>query len=230
MTVERPGEDEDDEDEDTLELPEVEDDESPSAVMPPPSASTEDWALPGATDPDIVIEDGPIEGDVVYQAPPQLPALDLGRLPPVEVDVPRPAPVLVTLPTPPAATLPQEVDDQTAELADLLLTREGGTGWKRTEPAVSDWQRANGLVVDGKFGPRSALFMAEEFGSVPIVRFWPRNSAENVAVPRYQADLLALAEQAEEPRRSQLRFAAEREQGQAYERNPGPVAQRVVLS
>jgi hypothetical protein len=66
--------------------------------------------------------------------------------------------------------------------------------------------------------------MAEEIGTVPIIRFWPQGAIKSKAVPDYQAALYALAAKAPEPRRSQLRASAQREQGQGFERNPKPVA------
>ena len=101
--------------------------------------------------------------------------------------------------------------------------------WKRIDGQVKAWQSARGLVSDGKFGPGSALRMAEEIGTLPLVRYWPSGTLKTREVPKYQAALYELANEAEEPRASQLRAAAEREQGQGYGTARKPVEQLIVL-
>jgi hypothetical protein len=97
-----------------------------------------------------------------------------------------------------------------------MLSEEGTTRWKRKYPELGAWQAARGLVVDQNFGPGSALRMAQEIGTVPIVRFWPKGSLPQTALEPYRNALLALAGQAPEPRRAQLIMSANREQGQGF--------------
>lgn len=119
---------------------------------------------------------------------------------------------------------PDTVAEDTATAADALLIAEGLANWKRKEAILQQWQSVRGLKPDQEFGPKSALQMATEIGTVPVIRFWPKGAIKSKAVPEYQAALYTLAASAPEPRRSQLRASAQREQGQAFERNPKPVS------
>ena len=144
--------------------------------------------------------------------------------------VPRPPPVRGVPSQPKApAEKPTNIPADTAELLRLMLARETTADWKRQEPALALWQRERGLTADKKFGPQSALTMAEETGLLPIVRFWPKGAQKAQAVEDYQEDLLELASKAEEPRRSQLKAAAEREQGQGFGRNPAPITPTISI-
>lgn len=144
--------------------------------------------------------------------------------------VPRPPPVRAVPPPPKApAEKPTNIPADTAELLRLMLARETTGDWKRQEPALALWQRERDLTADKKFGPQSALTMAEETGLLPIVRFWPKGAQKAQAVEDYQEDLLELASKAEEPRRSQLKAAAEREQGQGFGRNPIPITPTILI-
>jgi hypothetical protein len=121
------------------------------------------------------------------------------------------------------------VPEDTAIVADILLTAEGKPNWKRKEPALGPWQKKRGLKDDNMFGPKSALAMAKEIGTVPIVRFWPSASQKTTAVPEYQGALYELANREQPERAGKLRASAAREVGQAYERNPKPVSPLFVL-
>lgn len=169
---------------------------------------------------------------------------DIISLPPQRgTPIATPAPVIV--PTPivlpaPVRPAPQEpaqpdVPDDTAELASIMLEREGGR-WKVEEPLLASWLEARGEPRSTKFGPGSAQLMAEEIGTLPIIRFWPSASGRNPAgaLEEYRAALLRIARTKPEPHRSALIASAEREQGQSFGPPQGdsgraPIADRVTL-
>lgn len=132
---------------------------------------------------------------------------------PAQPAPPTPAPAPIPVPTPAAAA---SVPADTAVLVRALLADEATATWKRKSAAVQAWQKSRGLKQDGEFGPKSAITVAQEIGTVPIVRYWPTGAQQVKAVRDYQAALLALANSAPEPRASQLRIAAQREQGQGF--------------
>jgi hypothetical protein len=105
-----------------------------------------------------------------------------------------------------------------------LLDAESRPGWNRIEPSVMAWQKARPpMKVDGKFGPKSALLVAQEFGTVPLVRFWPVGSQKDQALNEYKAALISLANNTTDQNRAkQLRISAEREQALAFS-NKGPL-------
>lgn len=139
-------------------------------------------------------------------------------------------PAAIPSPPTPAIEQPSLVPGDTAALAALMLSEEGTTRWKRKYPELGAWQAARGLVVDQSFGPGSALRMAQEIGTVPIVRFWPRGTVPQTALEPYRNSLLTLAGQAPEPRKAQLIMSANREQGQGFGSNTQPVRTLVNLS
>lgn len=146
---------------------------------------------------------------VVLPPLPALPTLPTGpvSLPPVPAE---------TAPAHPAAA-PTSVSADTAAMVNALLTAEGRSGWNIVDPAVQAWQKSRGLVVDGKFGPKSALAVAEEFGTVPIIRFWPKGSQKAPALQNYRAALLEIANHSTDTTRAaQLKVSAQREQAQAF--------------
>jgi hypothetical protein len=179
-----------------------------------PAGSSASIPLPGGQ----TLELPPEVTQAIGQAAAQLPAVVTAAAPAAPVVTSAP------LPTQQQVEQPDTVAEDTAAAADVLLTAEGSANWKRKEAILQPWQAARGLKPDQQFGPKSALAMAEEIGTVPIIRFWPQGAIKSKAVPDYQAALYALAAKAPEPRRSQLRASAQREQGQGFERNPKPVA------
>ncbi len=150
--------------------------------------------------------------------------------PPVALPAPLPPAPVVT--APPAASAPSMVPADTATMVQALLAAEATPNWKRKSPEVQAWQKSRGLKQDGEFGPKSALTVAGEIGTVPIVRYWPKGAQQAKAVRDYQAALLELANTAPEPRASQLRVSAQREQGQGFGSKQTALApsQRVQLS
>ena len=117
-------------------------------------------------------------------------------------------------------------------MVSALLDSEKLPNWKKIESAVRLWQRGRGLKPDGKFGPATALTVAQETGVLPIVRFWPRAASgrPDKAIEAYRASLVEIAANAPEPRRSQLIASAEREKGQAFGPPTGSKGKRPVLA
>ena len=102
-------------------------------------------------------------------------------------------------------------------MVQALLLAEASKGWNVTSPQVSAWQKSRGLVVDGKYGPKSALAVAAELGTIPIIRFWPKGSLKDKALADYRTALFEMAAQtSDQARADQLRFAADRERAQAF--------------
>jgi peptidoglycan hydrolase-like protein with peptidoglycan-binding domain len=102
-------------------------------------------------------------------------------------------------------------------MVNALLLREARDGWNTIDPAVQAWQKSRGLKVDGLFGPKSALAVAEEFGTVPIIRSWPKGSQKVSALQNYRASLLEIANHATDlTRAAQLRETVKREQAQSF--------------
>lgn len=167
--------------------------------------------------PDVINAPGPIV--VTNPAPaPSLPAPVPRPAPAPRAPAPRPpvaAPPIVNLPEPP----PQDdVPDDTAELVALMLDAESTASWKRVEPALKGWQSERGRVVDGKFGPGDAKAMAEEIGTLPIIRFWPTATGTNPqrAIDEYRAALRVVAAEVGGAHGEQLRQSAVREKGQSF--------------
>lgn len=139
-------------------------------------------------------------------------------------------------PPPQAAAPVTTVLPDTAAMVSALLQAEALPGWNKTDPTVVAWQRARPpLVVDGKFGPKSALSVAASLGTVPLVRFWALNGVPKATqLANYQASLIQLANASPDPvRASQLRAAAQREQAQAFSTHgplpPIPITQQVQV-
>lgn len=122
----------------------------------------------------------------------------------------------------------------TIALARTMITREATTGWKSAlQPEIKAWQTRAGLVADGKFGPKSALKMADEVGTLPRIRYWPKGSpSKDIAVKRYRRDVFTKAENLDEMGKREhaaaLRVSAETETGQGWPRTPAaePVSVR----
>ena len=128
---------------------------------------------------------------------------------------PAPAPPAVT-PTPPAA---MAVPKDTASLAAKMLAAEAASGWNVKDPQVQAWQstRPAAGVADGEFGVNSALAMANEIGTLPLIRFWPKGSTKSAALQNYRAALYQLASKASDPSyAAQLQASAAREDARAY--------------
>jgi len=148
-------------------------------------------------------------------APPALPQALPAPLPPLpSPTLPVPAQPEAAQTPPPGAT---NVSADTALMVNTLLEREASKGWNTADPTVQAWQKKRGLKVDGLFGPKTALTVAEEFGTVPIIRVWPAGSIKAKALQNYRAALVELANSTtDQTRAQQLRVSAQREQAQGF--------------
>jgi hypothetical protein len=191
----------------------------PQPTMPQPSVPQP--TMPQPSVPQVTIPQPTIPQPTIPQ--PTIP----------EPAVPEPAAPEPTIPQPsvpqPTIETPSVVPADTAALARLMLQDESGPNWKKKYPSLMTWQGKRGLTTDGKFGPGSALRMAQEIGTLPIVRFWPKGSQREPAVQAFRELLIEEAQNAPEPRKSQLYAATEREQGQGFGRGQEAIATLIDL-
>jgi hypothetical protein len=175
----------------------------------------------------------------------QVPGFGPSPLPPMTLPTPfptQPAPAqpVLTLPTlpvvvpPPSANPAEQATNppapDTMQVVTTMLDQEHLPHWRIAAPGLGDWQRARGLSPDGNFGPGTAMVMAKEIGTVPIIRAWPKGSfLGSQDLPNYQAKLRALAASVAEPQRSQLLAAAQREQGQGFGTPEKPIVNTITL-
>ncbi|HXJ69888.1 MAG TPA: hypothetical protein VNM39_13340 [Verrucomicrobiae bacterium] len=150
------------------------------------------------------------------------------------------APVLPTVPgpapapnAPPASApeLPSTAPADTIDVVTGMLAQEQNPHWRIIPYApLRAWQKARGLVADGDYGTGTALKMAEEIGTLPIIRGWPKGSTPHDGkLDNYRASLQQIANAAPEPRASQLRAAAVREAGQGYGTPETPIVHLITL-
>lgn len=113
-----------------------------------------------------------------------------------------------------------------------MLAQEAGPKWRKApEPTLVTWQKNRGRTQDGNFGTGDALVMAREIGTLPIIRGWPKGSyLEGHWLGDYQTNLRQLAQDAPEPRKSQLLAAAQREQGQGWGTPEKPILSQIHLA
>jgi hypothetical protein len=142
-------------------------------------------------------------------------------------------PTAATPPTPTPAPIqtaevkPQADPNGTIGLARLLIEVESQSGWKTAlQSNVQVWQSKMGLTTDGKFGPKSALKMADEVGVLPLIRYWSATGGtKDKQVGAYRASLLSKAKVLRAIPLTQahaiaLEQSATRETGQGYSANP----------
>ncbi len=88
---------------------------------------------------------------------------------------------------------------------------------KEDKATIMRFQQQEGLVADGKAGPKVMLAMAKYTGNIPLVMYWP-TGANAQSVYTYRAalgDIADAATAAGDPTRAQgLQAAAVAEQGQ----------------
>lgn len=220
--------------------------QSPVGPLPPIVLPTLPTAPPSSGPPPFVpLPPIAPQNPPVVPVPPAIPELpSLPALPPVLLPpvvgpgplLPGPLPLPPLLVTPPPLPAPPQggqgpsqgsttVNADTAAMVNALLTAEGSKGWNKVEPTVQAWQKPRGLKVDGLFGPKSALAVAEEFGTVPLVRVWPAGSVKAKALQDYRTALVELANKVSDPTQAaQLRVSAKREQGQGFGPKRGAAA------
>jgi len=138
--------------------------------------------------------------------------------------------------TPPAPTpapiqteelKPQADPNGTVALARELIEVQSQSGWKTAlQPAIQVWQSRMGLTADGKFGPKSALKMADEVGILPLIRYWSATGGtKEKQLSAYRTSLLAKANtfkqaSATRPHGIALEVSAVHETGQGYSTSP----------
>jgi hypothetical protein len=121
-------------------------------------------------------------------------------------------------------TKPENDPKGTIALARVLLDEQTRKGWKYVSDPVRQWQQKVGLTADGKFGPGSALRMAQEVAIMPWVRYWPTGSAsKSSAVNDYRGRLksFALSIEKKDPTHALALYrAADQETGQGWPATP----------
>lgn len=204
---------------------------APPVVIDPPLPVE---VPPGEKEPVVIPIDIPDPEEVLPEIPPiQVKPPDTGE--PVVLVPPTPPEVLPpqTPPIPPPVEPPEQPVDipaDTVEVLRVMLSAEATPNWKRREPLLGVWQKTRGLTDDQRFGPGTALRMAQETGLLPVIRFWPRGAIkEQGAVEEYQAALLQVAASKPEPHRAQLQAAANREQGQGFGRAQTPITPLISI-
>lgn len=207
----------------------------PMKPAPSPSGETQPVIVRAPVPQDAVMvpeqsAPAPSSPPFVPPMPQQAPA---APLPPAIEKLPEVQPAPPVPVSAPPAEQSSLVPEDTARLVAALLADEASSGWKKISPAVTAWQKSRGLKQDGQFGPKSALTVAAEIGTVPIVRYWPKGSfPEGRWLSDYQAALQALATSAPEPRSTQLRISAQREAGQGFgsKQSALPLSQQIQLA
>jgi hypothetical protein len=161
--------------------------------------------------------------------PAQQPAASLPQAP-VLPTVPGPAPPISSPPASPAEVTTSAPAD-TVALVTKMLAQEANPHWRIIpEPLLTAWQKKRGLTADGDFGTGTALKLAQEIGTIPIIRGWPKGSTPHDGkMANYQAALQQIANAAPEPRASQLRASAAREAGQGYGTPEKPILHLITL-
>ena len=123
------------------------------------------------------------------------------------------------------AEVPTSAPADTLALVTSMLNTEKSPHWRITDPLLKGWQSSRGRTADGQFGTGDALAMAKEIGTIPIIRAWPKGSYPGDGkLDTYRASLQQVANAAPEPRASQLRASAARENGQGYGTPETPIA------
>lgn len=140
----------------------------------------------------------------------------------------------ISLP-PGAAGNPSQITSAPADTVatvTAMLAQEAGPKWRKApEPTLVTWQKNRGRTPDGNFGTGDALVMAREIGTLPIIRGWPKGSFPTGHwLEDYRTNLRQLAQDAPEPRKSQLMAAAEREQGQGWGTPEKPILSQIHLA
>ncbi len=204
----------------------------PSAVIPPagtPVPLPGGGSVPVPAIPGVNTGGGQLPTLPSLPFPTQQPAATLPQTP-VLPTVPGPPPPISAPPASPAEVTTSAPAD-TVALVTKMLAQEAKPHWRIIpEPLLVAWQKARGLTADGDFGTGTALRLAQEIGTIPIIRGWPKGSTPNDGKrANYQASLQQIANAAPEPRASQLRASAAREAGQGYGTPEKPILHLITL-
>lgn len=169
-------------------------------------------------------------GGVTLPAPPTSNVPGQITLPPIVI-TPGTLPLPSGAPPNSPAEQPTTAPDDTIATVTAMLAQEHSPHWRVIpEPTLKQWQAKRGLAADGDFGTGTALRMAQEIGTLPIIRGWPRGSSlHDGHLDNYRASLVQIANSAPEPRRSQLMAATTREQGQGFGTPEKPIATLIQL-
>jgi len=128
------------------------------------------------------------------------------------------------------AELPGSAPSDTLALVTSMLSTEHSPHWRVTDPLLKPWQASRKRTADGAFGTGDALALAQEIGTIPIIRAWPKGSYPGDGkLDNYRASLQQIANSAPEPRASQLRASAARELGQGYGTPEKPIATLITI-
>lgn len=162
--------------------------------------------------------------------PQQLPSLPNPIVAPTLPTIPGPAPAPNAPPASPAEVITSAPAD-TVSLVQRLLLQEAQPHWRISPDAVlKAWQAARKRSADGMFGTGDALALAQEIGTIPIIRAWPKGSYPGDGkLDNYRASLQQIANAAPEPRASQLRASAARETGQGYGTPETPIVHLITV-
>lgn len=155
--------------------------------------------------------------------------------------VPPAAPAAANVPPLAAEEVKPENDPQgTIRLARLLLAEQSTKNWKYISEPVREWQKRVGLTDDGKFGPGSAMRMAQEVAIMPWIRYWSLGfPSKQAAVDNYRGRLKAYALQIQPTKpehAAMLIVSANKETGQGWPTTPAaspgsePSAQQVAAA
>lgn len=120
----------------------------------------------------------------------------------------------------------------TIDVAAAMLAAEGNnTTWRSQQiPGLAEWQQARGLTADGKAGTGTLLRMAQEIGTIPIVRAWPSGSYPTGHwLPDYKASLMQIAQTKTGAHKDFLERSAARENGQGFGTPPKPILDVLTL-
>lgn len=160
---------------------------------------------------------------------PNIPGTPVQNLPPLVI-TPGPAAPPNSPPASPAEVLSSAPADTVAAVSSLLA-QEANPHWRVVpNAALKAWQIARGLTGDGNLGTGTALKLAQEIGTIPIIRGWPKGSYPGDGkLDNYRASLQQLANAAPEPRASQLRASAARETGQGYGTPEKPILHLITI-
>jgi hypothetical protein len=141
-----------------------------------------------------------------------------------------------TAPKPPPPLEEQEAEDETTELARILLADQMSANWKTLhQEEIAEWQDGQRLTADGKFGPKSAFAMVDKgIGVLPRIRYWPLGGTgtKEGALAAYREELQRKADHlqaiGELEQAVAVRASASAERGEGWPQKPAAVSSDVM--